>query len=96
MDVEIHPNAKKHLTESRCMALGSQSLSVFVVSRKTSRRDGLRLDGFRTVGVWSSLRSNLFVDGSSFMHCLRFRRNSGKRLSELGKGVDDGQDIYGR
>ena len=96
MDVEIHPNTIKHLTKSRCLVPGPRLLSVSAASRKTSRRDGLRLDGFRTVGVWSSLRSNLFVDGSSFMHCLRFRRNFGKRLSELGKGVDDGQDIYGR
>ena len=96
MDVEIHPNAKKHLTENRCLVPGSRLLSVFAASRKTSRRDGLRLDDFRTDGAWSSLRSNLFVDGSLFMPCLRFRRNSGKRSSELGKGVDDGQDIYDR
>lgn len=96
MDVEIHPNAKKHLTENRCLVPGSRLLSVFAASRKTSRRDGLRLDGFRTDGAWSSLRSNLFAGGSLFMPCLRFRRNSGKRSSELGKGVDDGQDIYDR
>lgn len=96
MDVEIHPNAKKHLTENRCLVPGSRFLSVFAASRKTSRRDGLPLDGFQTVEVWNLLRSNLFVDGSLFMPCLRFRRNSGKRSSELGKGVDDGQDIYDR
>ena len=95
MDVEIHPNAKKHLTEKQVLCAWPRLRSAFVASRKTSRQDGLRLDGFRTVGVWSSLRSNLFVDGSSFMHCLRFRRNTGKRLSALGKGVDDGQDVYG-
>lgn len=47
MDVEIHPNAKKHLTEKQVLGL-------------------------------------------------RFRRNPGKRSSELGKGVDDEQDVYGR
>lgn len=90
MDVEIHPNAKKHLTENRCLVPSSRLLSVFAASRKTSRRDDLPLDGFRTVEVWNLLRSNLFVGGSLFMPCLRFRRNSGKRSSELGKGVDDG------
>ena len=47
MDVEIHPNAKKHLTEKQVLGL-------------------------------------------------RFRRNFGRRLNGLGKGVDDGQDVYGR
>ena len=37
MDVEIHPNAKKHLTESRCLALGLRLLSAFVASRRASR-----------------------------------------------------------
>lgn len=96
MDVESHPNAKKHLTENRCLALGLRLLSAFVASRRTSRRDGLRLDGFQTDEAWSSLRSSLSVGGSLFMPCLQFRRNSGKRSSELGKGVDDGQDIYDR
>lgn len=97
MDVEIHPNAKKHLTEKQ--VLGAWLAVTECIRRESEdepRRDGLPLDGFRTDGAWSSLRSNLFVDGSLFMPCLRFRRNSGKRSSELGKGVDDGQDIYDR
>lgn len=56
MDVEIHPNAKKHLTENRCLVPSSRLLSVFAASRKTSRRDGLPLDGFQTVEVWNLLR----------------------------------------
>ena len=58
MDVEIHPNAKKHLTESRCLVPGSRLLSAFAASRRTSRRDGLPLDGSQMVEVWNLLRSN--------------------------------------
>ena len=39
--------------------------------------------------------THLDVYKRQFMLCLRFRRNSGKRSSELGRGVDDGQGIYG-
>lgn len=56
MDVEIHPNAKKHLTEKQVP--GSRLLSAFDASRRTSRRDGLPLDGFQMVEVWNLLRSN--------------------------------------
>ena len=55
MDVEIHLNAKKHLTEK---GPGSRLLSAFAASRRTSRRDGLPLDGFQMVEVWNLLRSN--------------------------------------
>ena len=96
MDVEIHPNAKKHLRKSRCLALGLRLLSAFVASRRTSRRDGLRLDGSQTDEAWSLSRSSLSVGGLSFMPCLQSRRNFGRRLNRLGKGVDDGQDVYGR
>lgn len=58
MDVEIHPNAKKHLTEKQVLALGLRLLSAFVASRRTSRPDGLPLDGFQMVKVWNLLRSN--------------------------------------
>ena len=91
MDVEIHPNAK-----GRCLALGLRLLSAFVASRRTSRRDGLRLDGSQTDEAWSLSRSSLSVGGLSFMPCLQSRRNFGRRLNRLGKGVDDGQDVYGR
>ena len=71
-------------------------LSAFVASRRTSRRDGLRLDGSQTDEAWSLSRSSLSVGGLSFMPCLQSRRNFGRRLNRLGKGVDDGQDVYGR
>ena len=90
MDVEIHPNAKKHLTEKQVYGAWLAVTECIRRESEDEHRDGSRLDGFRTDGVWSPLRSNLFVDGSLFMPCLRFRRNSGKRSSELGKGVDDG------
>ena len=57
MDVEIHPNAKKHL-KSKCLVPGSRLLSAFAASRRTSRRDGLPLDGFQMVEVWNLLQSN--------------------------------------
>lgn len=38
MDVEIHPNAKKHLTENRCLVPGSRFLSVFAASRNEPPR----------------------------------------------------------
>ena len=94
MDVEIHPNAKKHLTEKQVL---SAWLAVTeCISRRTSRRDGLRLDGSQTDEAWSLSRSSLSVGGLSFMPCLQSRRNFGRRLNRLGKGVDDGQDVYGR
>lgn len=96
MDVEIHPNAKKHLTEKQVLSAGLRLLSAFVASRRTSRRDGLRLDGSQTDEAWSLSRSSLSVGGLSFMPCLQSRRNFGRRLNRLGKGVDDGQDVYGR
>lgn len=59
MDVEIHPNAKKTLDGKAgawCLVRGL--LSAFAASRRTSRRDGLPLDGFQMVEVWNLLRSN--------------------------------------
>lgn len=58
MDVEIHPNAKKHLTEKQVLGAWFAVLSAFAASRRTSRRDGLPLDGFQMVEVWNLLRSN--------------------------------------
>ncbi len=95
MDVEIHPNAKKHLTEKQ--VLGAWFAVTECIRRESEDEPPRWLAiGWLPDGVWSSLRSNLFADGSLFMPCLRFRRNSGKRSSELGKGVDDGRDIYDR
>lgn len=58
MDVEIHPNAKKHLTEKQ--VLGAW-LAVTECIRRESEDEPprwLALDGFQTVEVWSLLRSN--------------------------------------
>ncbi len=96
MDVEIHPNAKKHLTEKQVLSAWLAVTECIVASRRTSRRDGLRLDGSQTDEAWSLSRSSLSVGGLSFMPCLQSRRNFGRRLNGLGKGVDDGQDVYGR
>lgn len=78
MDVEIHPNAKKHLTEK-------QVLSAWLAV-------GWLPDG-RSVEL---VAVELVRGGLSFMPCLQSRRNFGRRLNGLGKGVDDGQDVYGR
>ena len=53
MDVEIHPNAKKHLTEKQVLCAWA---AVTECIRRESEDE--RLDGVRTVGVWSSLRSS--------------------------------------
>lgn len=96
MDVEIHPNAKKHLTEKQVL---SAWLAVTECIRRESEDEPPR---WLAIGWLPDGRSvelvavELILDGSLFMPCLRFRRNSGKRSSELGKGVDDGRDIYDR
>lgn len=96
MDVEIHPNAKKHLTEKQVLSAWLAVTERIRRESKDERRDGLRLDGSQTDEAWSLSRSSLFVGGLSFMPCLQSRRNFGRRLNGLGKGVDDGQDVYGR
>lgn len=58
MDVEIHPNAKKHLTEKQVLGAWFAVTGAFAASRRTSRRDGLPLDGFQMVEVWNLLQSN--------------------------------------
>lgn len=96
MDVEIHPNAKKHLTEQQVL---SAWLAVTECIRRESKDEPPRwlaigwLPDGRSVGL---SRSSLSVGGLSFMPCLQSRRNFGRRLNRLGKGVDDGQDVYGR
>ena len=96
MDVEIHPNAKKHLTEKQVL---SAWLAVTECIRREPKDEPPR---WLAIGWLPDGRSvelvavELVRGGLSFMPCLRFRRNSGKRSSELGKGVDDGQDIYDR
>ena len=72
MDVEIHPNAKKHLTEKQVL---SAWLAVTECIRREPKDEPPR---WLAIG-W-----------------LPSRRNFGRRLNGLGKGVDDGQDVYGR
>lgn len=96
MDVEIHPNAKKHLTEKQVLSAWLAVTECIRREPKDERRDGLQLDGSQTDEAWSLSRSSLSVGGLSFMPCLQSRRNIGRRLNRLGKGVDDGQDVYGR
>ena len=96
MDVEIHPNAKKHLTEKQVL---SAWLAVTECIRRESKDEPPRwlAIGWLPDGRSVSLsRSSLSVGGLSFMPCLQSRRNFGRRLNRLGKGVDDGQDVYGR
>lgn len=78
MDVEIHPNAKKHLTEKQVLG------AWFAVTECIRRESEDEPPRWLAIG-WLIIHA-----------CLRFRRNSGKRSSELGRGVDDGQDVYGR
>ena len=90
MDVEIHPNAKKHLTEKQVL---SAWLAVTECIRREPKDEPPR---WLAIGWLSDGRSSLSVGGLSFMPCLQSRRNFGRRLNRLGKGVDDGQDVYGR
>ena len=96
MDVEIHPNAKKHLTEKQVL---SAWLAVTECIRRESKDEPprwLAIGWPQTDEAWSLSRSSLSVGGLSFMPCLQSRRNFGRRLNGLGKEVDDGQDVCGR
>lgn len=91
MDVEIHPNAKKHLTEKQVL---SAWLAVTECIRREPKDEPPR---WLAIGWLPDGRSvELVRGGLSFMPCLQSRRNFGRRLNGLGKGVDDGQDVYGR
>ena len=87
---------KKHLTEKQVLSAWLAVTECIRRESKDERRDGSRLDGSQTDEAWSLSRSILSVGGLSFMPCLQSRRNFGRRLNRLGKGVDDGQDVYGR
>lgn len=96
MDVEIHPNAKKHLTEKQVL---SAWLAVTECIRREPKDEPPRwlAIGWLTDGRSVELVAvELVRGGLSFMPCLQSRRNFGRRLNGLGKGVDDGQDVYGR
>lgn len=58
MDVEIHPNAKKHLTEKQVLSAWLAVTECIRRESKDERPDGLPLDGFQMVKVWNLLRSN--------------------------------------
>lgn len=58
MDVEIHPNAKKHLTEKQVLGAWFAVTECIRRESEDERRDGLPLDGFQMVKVWNLLRSN--------------------------------------
>lgn len=94
MDVEIHPNAKKHLTEKQVLG------AWFAVTECIRRESEDEPPRWLAIGWLPDGRSVELVAVELIrgwlMLCLRFRRNSGKRSSELGRGVDDGQDVYGR
>ena len=96
MDVEIHPNAKKHLTEKQVL---SAWLAVTECIRRESKDEPPRwlAIGWLPDGRSVELVAVELVRGWLIIHALsQSRRNFGRRLNRLGKGVDDGQDVYGR
>lgn len=96
MDVEIHPNAKKHLTEQQVL---SAWLAVTECIRRESKDEPPRwlAIGWLPDGRSVELVAVELVRGWLIIHALlQSRRNFGRRLNRLGKGVDDGQDVYGR
>ena len=91
MDVEIHPNAKKHLTEKQVL---SAWLAVTECIRREPKDEPPR---WLAIGWLSDGRSVELVAVELVRGWLiQSRRNFGRRLNRLGKGVDDGQDVYGR
>lgn len=68
MDVEIHPNAKKHLTEKQVLSAWLAVTECIRREPKDERRDGLRLDGSQTDEAWSLSRSSLSV--GAYHSCL--------------------------
>lgn len=96
MDVEIHPNAKKHLTEKQVL---SAWLAVTECIRRESKDEPPRwlAIGWLPDGRSVELVAVELVRGWLIIHALSpVRRIFGRRLNRLGKGVDDGQDVYGR
>ena len=96
MDVEIHPNVKKHLTEKQVLG------AWFAVTECIRRESEDEPPRWLAIGWLPDGRSvelvavELIRGWLIVMPCLQSRRNFGRRLNGLGKGVDDGQDVYGR
>ena len=85
MDVEIHPNAKKHLTEKQVLSAWLAVTECIRREPKDERRDGLRLDGSQTDEAWSLSRSSLSV--GLIIHALSpVQKKFCRRLNGLGKG----------
>ena len=90
------PTPKKHLTEKKVLG------AWFAVTECIRRESEDEPPRWLAIGWLPDGRSvelvavELVRGGLSFMPCLQSRRNFGRRLNGLGKGVDDGQDVYGR
>lgn len=95
MDVEIHPNAKRHLTEKQ--VLGAWFAVTECIRRESEDEPPRWLAiGWLPDGRSVELVAVELIRGWLIIHALSpVQRNSGKRSSELGRGVDDEQGVYG-